>query len=179
MEVGLLSEKIDERLKEQIITPTLQVRVYLILVNGEEEIQNAYKRIQAGEDLAQGAPEGSLDTNSKDKGGDLGWVPKGLRAAEFDKAVFAMSPGQMSEPFKSSEGYYIVKILERDEAKDLDEATLDLVKSRAMSRWLAGEKEKVKIDYYVTSDKQSWAQEKANKERDKRIKKAAQQPTNR
>lgn len=174
VELGLLRRKIESQLKEQIVTPTVQVRVQGIIVNEKDAAQAAYDRIRAGEDFAKVAAEVSIDSGSKENGGELGWVPQGLLSLEFDKTVFAMSPGQLSEPFSTNEGYYIVKVLERDAARDLDADTLEAVKAGALSRWLAEEKEKVTVDYRITSEKQFWAQEKIGKDNAKRAKKFQQ-----
>lgn len=81
--------------------------------------EDVLKRVRAGEDFAALAKEFSTDPGSKDKGGDLGWFGPGQMVPEFDKAAFALQPGQVSDIVESQFGYHIIKVDEkRTETKD-------------------------------------------------------------
>lgn len=54
------------------------------------------------------AKQDSDDLGSKNLGGDLGWLGKGVTNAAFDSALFAMQKGQISKPVLSDEGYHII-----------------------------------------------------------------------
>ncbi len=47
------------------------------------------------------------------KGGDLGWLYPGDTVPEFEQAMNALKPGQVSEPIESSFGYHLIEVLER------------------------------------------------------------------
>jgi parvulin-like peptidyl-prolyl isomerase len=83
-----------------------------------EQADAVLKRLRNGEDFAALAKEFSID-GSKDKGGDLGWFGPGDMVPEFEKAAFALKPGEISEVVKSKFGYHIIKLEERKtETKD-------------------------------------------------------------
>jgi peptidyl-prolyl cis-trans isomerase D len=74
-------------------------------------------------DFAALAREVTDDTGSKESGGDLGWFGRGRFLKEFEDAVFALRPGEISAPVKSQYGYHVIKLEERRSAgmKPLDE----------------------------------------------------------
>ena len=56
--------------------------------------------------------EYSQDPGSAEEGGDLGFVPKGTFVNEFEKAAFALEPGEISEPIETQFGYHVIQMIE-------------------------------------------------------------------
>ncbi|GAB1595454.1 peptidyl-prolyl cis-trans isomerase [Lysobacter claricitrinus] len=63
-----------------------------------------------GADFAALARANSDDTGSKAAGGDLGFVAKGALAPAFEKALFAMQPGQVSDPVRTEFGWHVIQL---------------------------------------------------------------------
>ncbi|MBD3403392.1 hypothetical protein GF420_10890, partial [candidate division GN15 bacterium] len=73
------------------------------------EIQDIYDSLMAGGDFAEMAEARSEDPQSAVNGGDLGWFPQGQMVPEFDERAFSMEEGEISEPFRTSFGWHIIK----------------------------------------------------------------------
>jgi peptidyl-prolyl cis-trans isomerase C len=72
------------------------------------------QQLRAGADFAELAKQKSEDKNSAANGGDFGVIKRGDRIPEDIKnAVFALKPGEISDPIRQPMGYYIVKMEER------------------------------------------------------------------
>jgi parvulin-like peptidyl-prolyl isomerase len=74
--------------------------------------EEVLKRARAGEDFAKLAQEFGTD-GTKDKGGDLGWFGPGQMNPDFEKAAFALKPGEISDVVHTSFGFHIIKLEER------------------------------------------------------------------
>jgi parvulin-like peptidyl-prolyl isomerase len=82
--------------------------------NTEEQARAAIE--EAGEQLRAGKAFEDVANAISDcagNGGDLGLFPRGEMVDEFDRVVFAMQPGEVSPPFKTSFGYHIAKVYGR------------------------------------------------------------------
>ena len=150
-ESGVYHAKLQEALAEEVPTTAEQVHARHILVETEEEAQEALDRLNAGEDFAALAKGLSADTS--DEGGDLGWFPRGQMVPEFEEAVFALQPGETSDLVKTSFGYHIINLIERDADRPLDESVLDQWKASSLEDWLAERRYTDDVERYWSSDK--------------------------
>lgn len=144
----LLSEKLSEFLRAQIPSETEQVHLFAILVSGEERAKELKARLEAGEDFSALAREFSEDKVSKERGGELGWLPKGVRP-EFDEVAFRLEIGKISDPIPTSEGFYILKVADKG-IRAIDEENIRILKANALSNWLVEERKKSRVESYLT-----------------------------
>ena len=79
------------------------------------------ERILQGEDFGELARFHSDDSASAVRGGDLGWLGPGAVSPRFQAELDRLPPGGLGEPFKSSWGWHIVRVLERREHDNTDE----------------------------------------------------------
>ena len=118
-----------------------------ILVPDQETAQQAFDRLQAGEDFAALANELSTDEGSKINGGDLGWFTRGTMVAPFEEAVFALELGEISQPVSSDFGYHVIQLLGREE-RPLDPQQLQEAKQRVYEDWLEQAKAAANIETF-------------------------------
>jgi peptidyl-prolyl cis-trans isomerase SurA len=73
-------------------------------------------QIKAGADFDRIAKRESMDLATKDVGGDLGWMRRGVNLPEFDRWLFGgpfvspLQPGQLSPVFETPYGFHIVRV---------------------------------------------------------------------
>jgi peptidyl-prolyl cis-trans isomerase D len=79
--------------------------------------QDVLKQLKNGGDFAKLAEKNSDDTNNAPKGGDLGWIVRGQMVPDFEKAVFALKPGETSDIVTTQYGYHIAQVLEHEQAR--------------------------------------------------------------
>ncbi|PWK30738.1 peptidylprolyl isomerase [Pseudomonas sp. OV226] len=77
-------------------------------------------KISQGEDFASVARAGSEDASASE-GGDLGYFPRGRMLPEFEAAAFALAPGAVSEPVRTSLGWHLILLQNHVEAADVSE----------------------------------------------------------
>ncbi len=66
--------------------------------------------IRKGGDFEQIAKRESMDPASKPQGGDLGWNRRGAMVPEFERVMFMLGPGQISNVVETAFGYHIIKV---------------------------------------------------------------------
>jgi peptidyl-prolyl cis-trans isomerase SurA len=79
------------------------------------------ERVIAGESFADIALLESEDSGSAARGGDLGWNPSGTFVPEFEAQLDQLSPGEISEPFRSPFGWHIIQLQDRQERDTTDD----------------------------------------------------------
>jgi len=93
-----------------------------------EFAQQLLKQLKDGADFAQLAKSHSDDTSNANKGGSLGTFTRGVMVPEFEKAAFALNPGQISDIITTQFGLHIIKVEEHIESgvKSLVEVIADV-----------------------------------------------------
>lgn len=71
---------------------------------------DARAKLVAGADFATLAKELSDEPAAKFTGGSLGAFPRGQMVPDFEKAAFALAPGTLSEPVRTSFGVHVIRV---------------------------------------------------------------------
>lgn len=106
------------------------------------------KQLKGGADFAELAKQYS-DCPSKERGGDLGFFPRGQMVKPFDQAVFKMTPGETSDIVETEFGYHLIKLEEKKPAKTV---SFDEAKAK-ITGYLTQEKITANIEAFVAEAK--------------------------
>ena len=97
------------------------------VVEAQHRADDLLKQLKGGAKFEDVAKKYSEDPGSANAGGSLGWIGKNQMPAEFEKAAYALSKGQTSDVVKSSDGFHIIRL---DDKQDARMKTLDEVKDQ-------------------------------------------------
>lgn len=135
-----LAESYQENLEKFKVQEQVKARHILIKVGQDaasEEVEKAQAeilevlaKIKAGGDFAELAKKYSQGP-SNSMGGDLGWFGRGSMVKPFEDAVFALTPGTVSEPVRTQFGFHLIKNEEYKAArtKELAEVKAGIIKA--------------------------------------------------
>jgi peptidyl-prolyl cis-trans isomerase SurA len=92
------------------------VRINEVVSESEarRKLENVRERIVNGVDFAEQARLYSQD-GSATKGGDLGWLSPGDTVPEFERAMDALKPNEISPVIQSPFGMHLIQVIERRE----------------------------------------------------------------
>ncbi|HVV96252.1 MAG TPA: SurA N-terminal domain-containing protein [Rhodanobacteraceae bacterium] len=95
--------------------------------------ENIASEAKSGKDFAELAKADSDDLGSKNQGGDLGWIEKGVTDEAFESALFAMKKGDISDPVLTGEGYHVIELrdIRPGTTRSFDEVKTELAKEYA------------------------------------------------
>lgn len=94
-----------------------------ILLESEADALAVIETLNGGADFAEQAKERSTGPSGPN-GGELGWFSTGAMVPEFETAVIALEPGEISAPVQTQFGWHVIKMNEtRDKAKPTLEET--------------------------------------------------------
>jgi parvulin-like peptidyl-prolyl isomerase len=133
-----------------------------ILLGSESEANDIKAKLQAGENFAKLANEFSQDAQTKEFDGDLGWLQKGYGNELITDTAFSLDPGAISEPVfddsvQTAGGFWIVKVLEKESNRQLDDNIRNSLKNEEFTTWLEDLRTSDVIEQYLTEEQISWA----------------------
>lgn len=138
------------RSRHILVRPTSQAAVDTV----QRQLREFKRQIESGarrfEDLAR---EHSQDA-SAEQGGDLGFAPPGSYVPEFEGAMNALRPGQVSDPVETRFGFHLLQVVERKDvlvtAKQLREQARNTMREQrfgqAFNDWLQDLKSRAYVE---------------------------------
>jgi len=97
------------------------------VAEAQHRAEDLLKQLKSGAKFEDLAKKYSEDPGSAKQDGSLGWIGKGQTVPEFEKVAFSLPKGQVSDLVKSSYGFHIIRV---DDKQDAHVKTLDEVKNQ-------------------------------------------------
>jgi peptidyl-prolyl cis-trans isomerase D len=93
------------------------------VTEAQRRAEDLLKQLKSGAKMEDLAKKYSEDPGSAKEGGSLGWIGRGQTVPEFEKTAFSLPKGQVSDLVKSSYGFHIIRVDDKQDAhmKPLDE----------------------------------------------------------
>jgi parvulin-like peptidyl-prolyl isomerase len=146
-----------ERMKDQFSSANLKL-IYLSFTNETEELQAKKKaeelhtKLKAGADFVALVKEHSKDQTTREKDGDYPPVKRSDDIPEtVKKTIFGLKPGEISQPLRLPNGYYLFKLIsfkEESYAEVKDKLYVDVKQQRSRD-WM--QKMRMGVDVKVAS----------------------------
>ena len=119
-----------------------------------ERLSELRQRLEGGASFEALARQYSED-GSAQMGGDLGWAGPGRYVPEFEQALNALQPGQVSQPVVSRFGVHLIQLVDRRQAtlteREQREALRDVIREdkldKAHATWLQELRGQAYVEY--------------------------------
>ena len=131
----LYRKRLFEDFESEIPQEQEQVHAKHILVESEDTALLILRLLEEGSQWDELAAKYSSDVTNKDRGGDLGWFPRGTMLKPFEESAFSAPVGEIVGPIETEEGWHLIYVLEKS-VRPIDEYTHQTLVEQEFSDWL-------------------------------------------
>ncbi len=134
-----------------------------ILAGSLHDAEAVREKILAGEDFSKLVKDYSQDENSVANGGDLGWTGEGTMTNRIVGGLAApLEAGDVSQPKADSSvqttgGFWLVKAVDRDDNRELDDSTRQKIVMGLFDQWLSERIKNDSVEKLLTDEQEAWA----------------------
>ena len=134
-----------------------------ILTGSRHDAESIRDKILAGDDFATLVKTYSQDSASAGQGGDLGWTGEGGMSNRLVMGLaMPLETGAVSQPAADSTiqtkgGFWLVRVINKDENRAIDDTTRQTLKTRLFEKWIAEKMKNDSVETLLTGDQKSWA----------------------
>lgn len=118
------------------------------------------KQARGGKNFAALTKAQSQDRDSREQGGEMGWVHRGQLEHDDETAIFGLKPGEVSEPVRTLRGYAVYQLVAKKPQRPLrynelnKERLADELRraeiARLRSAWLSDLRHRAKVEIRPT-----------------------------
>jgi parvulin-like peptidyl-prolyl isomerase len=152
----LARDKLRDDIGKNVQRTDEMVHARHILVDNDDSLKQVQQKLAEGVPFDQVAKEFSTDTGTRDKGGDLGWFPRGQMNAPFENAAFSQPIGDVGQPVTSPNGTHIIQVLERDANHPLTPEQVEGKSATGYQAWYSGVRNGEAVKNEMTPEGRAW-----------------------
>ena len=157
---GMTLATLQEQLRKEMITAAVrdqvtgslsqrapQVYVRHILLSDEVTAEKVLQELQGGANFIATARKYSEDQATRETGGELGWIPRGVLPPTLEDVAFSLQPGQISDIIKADSGLHIIQVVETDPDRAVSDDLWPVVQQRSFDDWLKAQRAAASIEH--------------------------------
>ncbi|MGD0353465.1 MAG: peptidylprolyl isomerase [Dehalococcoidia bacterium] len=143
--------------------PTKGSHVRAILTGSRHDAEAIRAKIVAGEDFASLVKTYSQDYTSASDNGDMGWTGEGTITNRLVRGMAVpLEIGAVSQPAADSSvqtlgGFWLVRVLNKDENRVLDDSTRQTLRTGLFEKWMTEKMKDDSVETLLTEDQKAWA----------------------
>jgi len=146
-------QKLEQTRARHILIKTSEI---LADDDAEARLRGIRERVVNDADFGELAKASSADLSAA-RGGDLGWLNPGDTVPEFERAMNALQPGEVSAPVRSPFGWHLIQVMERRVQDVTDErrraaarqALRERKSEQAYEDWVRQLRDSTYVDYRI------------------------------
>lgn len=150
--MSLITAAVRDEVTENLSREVPQVHVRHILLSQESQAQKVLRELQQGANFITTAHKYSEDEGTRENGGDLGFLPRGVMPPAFEAEAFSLEPGQTSDVIHTGSGLHIVQVVEKDPRRRVSDKFWPTMQARAFENWLAQQRTDATIHRDVSGE---------------------------
>ena len=147
IQIQILKEKLTAEFAREVKPLEEQVWARHILVSDLDTANQVRNRLLNGESWTTVAAQLSLDSGTRDLGGDVGWFGKGVMIIEFEQMAFTLPIGEISSPIRTTYGYHVIQVLGH-EIRPLTPSAYQQQRQNKYDEWLKAAMASTSIQKY-------------------------------
>lgn len=148
----LLLREIQKHFERQIPDAAPGVQLRVITVKDEAKARDLKRQLDGGADFAQLATAQSEDA-SKSNGGLRDWAPKGSLPQAVEEVAYRLPVGAVSDPFAVDGQWYIIKVEDRSENREITPQQKSDMAKKQRDDWLAEQAKQLQARSYVSDQR--------------------------
>jgi foldase protein PrsA len=145
----VLDDKVRAKFKEELPATVESVHYRQIQVADQAVADDVKAQLDAGADFAALAAQYSTDTESKDKGGDQGWVPRGVLSDAQEDILFSLDPNEIAVYPTPGGQVFIYQGIEVSDAQPVAEDYKESLAATNYADWKAAKQESMTVTNHL------------------------------